>query len=230
MIRVRASLSLAALFLTPFWTTPASAQVGFHGGINLTDLVGGGVGQSEGRTGLNVGLGYEILRLGALSLGPEIHYAQRGAEAFQALFPTPGDGAPGAPVLGPVDVALEYVEIPLVARLRLPLGDRFHSWVMGGPVFGWKLDCEVRGDPGAGTVDPDCDDLLSREGLQAKVRNYEQGYFLGAALGIDVLGGMGALTLDGRFIQGLTRLGEGDGGPDVKNRGFSLMLGYVLGL
>ena len=133
-------------------------------------------------------------------------------------------------MLGPVDVALEYVEIPLVARLRQPLGDRFHSWVMGGPVFGWKLDCEVRGDPGAGTVDPDCDDLLSREGLQAKVRNYEQGYFLGAALGIDVLGGMGALTLDGRFIQGLTRLGEGGGGPDVKNRGVSLMLGYMLGL
>ena len=117
-----------------------------------------------------------------------------------------------------------------MARLRLPLGDHFYSWVMGGPVFGWKLDCEVRGDPGAGTVDPDCDDLLSREGLEAKVRSYEQGYFLGAAAGIDILGGMGAVTMDGRFVQGLTRLGDGDGGPEVKNRGFSLMLGYMLGL
>ena len=105
MMKIRTILSLVALFLSLLWTAPASAQLGFHGGINLTDLVGGGVGQSENRTGLNFGLGYDILQLGALSLGPELYYAQRGAEAFQALLTVPGGGLP--PALGPVDVALE---------------------------------------------------------------------------------------------------------------------------
>jgi hypothetical protein len=39
------------------------------------------VGRSEVRTGLNPGLGYDILHLGVLSLGPEICHAQRGRGA-----------------------------------------------------------------------------------------------------------------------------------------------------
>ncbi|MEX2528328.1 MAG: outer membrane beta-barrel protein [Gemmatimonadota bacterium] len=220
-------LVLWALAMAP----GASGQLAIRGGINLTDLVGGGVEESENRMGLNVGAGFDVLHFGPLSLGAEVHYAQRGAEAFQAFMggsAVPGSSPPEIPQ-GPVEIALEYVEIPVVARLRIPLASRLQPYVMGGPVFGWQLDCSVTVDAQAGGADPVCDDLLTREGFDEKVREYEQGLFLGAGLGLEIFQGLGSLTLEGRYIQGMSRLSEGTEGPEVRNRGFSLMLGYALG-
>lgn len=220
------------LILWTLATAPsASGQLAIRGGINLTDLVGGGVEESESRTGLNVGAGFDLLHFGLLSLGAEVHYAQRGAEGFQSFLggpPAPGSPPPPLPQ-GPVEISLEYVEIPVVARLRVPLESRLQPYVMGGPVFGWKLDCSVTVDAQVGGADPLCDDLLTREGFDEKVREYEQGLFLGAGMGLEVFQGFGSLTLEGRYIQGMSRLSEGTEGPEVKNRGFSLMLGYALG-
>ena len=207
------------------WSEPLSAQIAFRGGFNLTELVGGGVAQSESRTGLNFGLGYDILSFGPLSIGPEVHYAQRGAEAFQLAMA--GDVTLPA---GPAEIALDYVEVPILARLRVPALGPVNPYLMGGPVFGWKLDCKVSLDPSQSSVAPSCDDILTRDGLEAKVRDYEQGLLLGAGLQLPVLWGLGQLSLEGRLLQGLSRLGEGDGAPDVKNRAFSLLLGYSLGI
>ncbi|TVP56452.1 MAG: PorT family protein [Gemmatimonadales bacterium] len=215
-------LGLVLLLLAS--TSPASAQLGIRGGVNLTDLVGGGVEQSENRTGLSFGAGYDLLTVGPVSVGPEIFYAQRGADAF-VLSPT-GE-APSFE--GPAEVALEYIEIPITARVRLPTMGRLVPYLMGGPVFGWNLECSVTVDAGAGGAQPSCDDLLSREGFESKVREYEQGFFLGGGVGLSFLEGIGNLTLEARFIEGLSRLGEGDEGPEVKNRAFSLMLGYAFG-
>jgi len=216
-----------ALLLAPalVWAEPAAAQVGIRGGLNLTNLVGSGVQNSENRTGLNAGLSYEILRIGPISVAPEIHYAQRGAEAFQLALA--GEGVPPS---GPAEVALDYIEIPLVARLHLPALGSLLPFAAGGPVFGWNLDCSVTLDAPAGTAEPSCDELLSREGLEAKVRDYEQGFLVGAGVDLPVLQGIGQLTLEGRYLRGLSRLGEGDAGLDVRNRSFSLSLGYAFGL
>jgi len=207
------------------WSEALSAQLAIRGGFNLTELVGGSVAQSESRTGLNFGLGYDILNIGPLSIGPEVHYAQRGAEAFQLAMA--GDVTLPA---GPSEIALDYVEVPLLARLRTPAIGRMRPYLMGGPVFGWKLDCKVSLDAAQSSVAPSCDDLLTRDGIEAKVRDYEQGLLLGAGLQLPVLWGLGQLSLEGRFLRGLTRLGEGDGAPAVKNRAFSLLLGYSLGM
>jgi hypothetical protein len=217
---------ILALLLIPL-TGPASvaAQFGIQGGINLTNLVGSGVESSESRSGLNAGLAYDLLWLGPISIGAEVHYAQRGADAFQRALVEGGGVPPGA-----AEVALEYVEVPLVAKVRLPEVGRFLPFASGGPVFGWKLDCSVTLDAPGGAAEPSCDDLLTGEGLEAKVRDYEQGLFLGGGVEVPVLDGIGRLTLEGRLLQGLSRLNEGSGGADVRNRAFSLMLGYAFGL
>ena len=204
--------------------SPASAQLGIRGGVNLTDLVGGGVEQSENRSGLSFGAGYDLLSFGPLTVGPEIFYSQRGADAF-VLTP----GAEAELPDGPVEVALEYVEIPITARVRLPAVGRGIPYLMGGPVLAWNLDCSVTVDATGGGAQPSCDELLSREGFEAKVRDYEQGFFLGGGIGLPLLEGIGNLSLEARFVEGLSRLGQGDEGPEVKNRGFSLMLGYSFG-
>jgi len=207
------------------WSAPLSAQIAFRGGFNLTELVGGSVAQSESRTGLNFGMGYDLLNIGLVSIGPELHYAQRGAEAFQLAMA--GDVTLPA---GPAEIALDYVEVPLLARVRAPMLGPVAPYLMGGPVFGWKLDCKVALDAGQGSAAPSCDDILTRDGIEAKVRDYEQGLLLGAGLDLPVLWDLGQLSLEGRFLRGLSRLGEGDGAPDVKNRSFTLLLGYSLGI
>jgi hypothetical protein len=164
-------------------------------------------------------------RVEPVSLGPEIHCAQRGAEAFE-----PARLAGGELTVVPVEIALEYVEVPVVARIRLPAVGPVLPFASGGPVFGWKLDCGVTLDASDGTAEPSCEDLLSREGLEAKVRDCEPGLFLGGGVELPVLSGMGLVILEGRFVQGLSRLGDGAEGADVRNRAFSLTLGYAFGL
>jgi hypothetical protein len=61
------------------WTTPASAQFGIRGGVNLSKFVGEDAG-SESVAGLNLGASIPLIKIGRLSIGPEVYYAKKGGE------------------------------------------------------------------------------------------------------------------------------------------------------
>jgi hypothetical protein len=50
---------------------------------------------------------------------------------------------------------------------------------------------------------------------------------VGGGLDLVVLRGLGAISLEGRYIRGLSRLSENG---EVKNQGYALTLGYSFGL
>lgn len=209
------------LFLVPLLApSPAEAQFSVKGGMNLVDVFGTDVEASDPRPRLTGGLGFDMIGIGPLTLAPEIYYAQKGADDFQARL-TAGDAA---------EISLAYVEVPVLVRLAIPLGGaRFQPYLAGGPVFGWQLDCQITATE-TGTEEA-CDQLLGgQDRLEETLREFEQGLMFGAGFAFEVIRGIGAVTLDARYARGLTRLSDTDAGPEIRNRALSVLLGYRFGL
>ncbi|MEQ9568774.1 MAG: hypothetical protein RLN75_01180, partial [Longimicrobiales bacterium] len=53
---------------------PAQAQFGVRGGVNLTDLVGDGAGETERRRGLSLGAYVDVFRMGPVEVAAEVYY------------------------------------------------------------------------------------------------------------------------------------------------------------
>lgn len=142
----------------------------------------------------------------------------------------PGTGQRLLPRLadGDLEIGLDYVEIPLLARVDLGgPASTVVPYLVGGPAFGWQLNCGVSVSGSTGTSRPDCDDLT--ESFGSTVRDYEMGFVVGGGLAVGVLG-IGAVTLDARFTRGLSKIGGGEDALNIRNQSFSLMLGYSFGL
>lgn len=208
----RTVLAVALALLASSWSAPASAQFGVKGGRNLSRFIGEDA-SGETKAGLNFGGAFTLLGLGPISVGPELYYAQKGGVREQADTT--------------YEIGLDYVEVPLLARLTLP-GRFVRPYVTGGPAYAWRLNCDVEAEDGtapAGGGDCTAADFSNRE---AAIRTADRGVVLGAGLAVNVLN-LGGVTLDARMVRGLARLSEGQEGPDVKNQALSLMLGYSFG-
>lgn len=214
-VRFASSLLVVLVLLLP---VPSAAQLPFdlRGGVNLTQFVTEGGADADERRGLSLGAGVTPLRFGPVSILLEGYYRQKGG-GFQTT-------AAGGAMPEQWEIGLDYVEVPVLLRLTVPLGGSFGLHVQGGPVFAWQIDCGVTVGAG-GSSTPSCEDLLGGSAAET-LRDYEQGITGGVGVELLVLGGAGAITLDAVAIRGLSRLTEAADGPDLKNRGVSLMLGY----
>lgn len=204
----------------------AHAQVGLRGGVNLTDWFGDDVESTDRKTGLSLGASFGLVSIGPVQLVAEAYYRQKGTGFALADFQageTPPEELPET-----VEFGIDYLEVPVLARVNLPpLSNSLGLYLIGGPAFAWRIDCGFETEVSTGTSATNCDDLSS-ENLGETFENYD----LGAAggLGLDVLlpGRIGALNLEARYTGGLKRVGAD--GTDVKNRAFSLTLGYSFGV
>lgn len=206
-------LSVPLLLLA--WASPAAAQFGVRGGVNLSRFVGeDAVSGSE--AGLNLGASIPLIHVGPVSIGPEVYYAQKGGGQLDPA---------SAQTL---DFELSYIEVPLLARLRFPLSGGLAGYVGGGPVYAWKLDCKFTAETDASDTARKCGEQFQT--FDTAMKSADKGIVLNAGLDLPVLGGFGGLNLDARFTRGLDRLVEADAGGNVKNQAITLMLGYYLGM
>lgn len=205
---------------------PGQAQVSLKGGINLTDFVGGDVGDTESARGLNLGASFGLLEVSRFQLQAEVFYRQKGAAGDLADLQALALSDPEAlESFSSVEVGLDYVEIPVLARVNL--GSRGKSWnpyVFGGPAFGWRVSCGVTLTSGEDATS-DCSDLS--ENLEETLRAYETGWVVGGGLDVLIPHSLGALTLDARYTGGLSTVGEGADALDIRNQAFTVMLGYA---
>lgn len=217
------ALSLLPL-LALFAAEPLDGQFRVSGGYDLTTFFGSGAEGASSRGSLGLGASAALASVGPVILVAEAYYRQKGARSVaefnQQVFEE-----------GAAEIGLDYVEIPVLLRVNLPtVGERFVPYVNGGPAFAWKIDCGIRFQGETGTAEQDCDDL--QEGnFEETLRSYEQGLVLGGGVDIAVLGGIGAINIDARMTRGLSRINEtAQGGAEVRNRAFSVMLGYSFGI
>ena len=193
----------------------ASAQFGMSGGVNLAKFISRDVAASETTKGLNLGLTVPLFSLGPLSVVPELYYAQKGGKEFNAFSLANGD----------FELDLSYIEIPLLARLTIPLNRTrtFSAYFAGGPAFAWKVDCTFSGLDESET--DDCEETFGS--LETALKKADRGVVASAGLRVG-LAGVGGLQLDARLVRGLDRINEADTGPEIRNQAFTVMLGYYL--
>lgn len=193
----------------------AHAQFGLRGGVNLTKFVGGDAADYESRKGLNLGMSVPLVRLGPVSLVPEVYYSQKGAKQTSPL---------GAPAFA---FDLDYIEIPILAKLAIPLKRSLSAYVAGGPAFAWNIDCSFTSTSDANQVSATpCGETFGS--FNTAMEKADRGIVLSGGLDF-VVPGLGGLNLDARLVRGLARLGGDGQGGDIKNQAITLMLGYYLG-
>jgi hypothetical protein len=203
-------LSICVLSLVSLGASQAGAAkwAGVKGGINMADLTGDDVSNTDMRNafaggaffgwGINEQFGIQIEGL----------YMSKGAKSKEDL----GGGTPED-----VTYKFDYIEFPVFLAVRFPAGEKLAFDIFAGPTFGFnvKAEAEARGT----TVD---------------FKDETKGFEFGAAFGggfyymldsfsilADVRYGMGATTIV-KDVDGQS--------SDVKNKGIGIMVGVAFPL
>lgn len=208
-------LAAVATLGVPAAATPAMAQFGIRGGMNLTKFVGGDAGENEASTGLNLGLSIPLIHIGSVSIVPEVYYSEKGSKQFDPTTSTT------------FEYGLNYIEVPVLAKVSFPLAGALRGYVTGGPAFAWNIDCSITATE-SGTTNNlgECGEVF--HSFDTAMEKADRGVVFGGGLDFTVRG-LGALNLDARLVRGLARLRTGTTGTDIRNQAFTLMLGYYIG-
>lgn len=160
-------------------------------------------------TGFKIGAGAELPLAGRLGLQPSLFFSAKGC---QALVPTPKGDAK-------TSYRQFYLELPVNAQVRFPLGGLHALCLAGGPYFalgvGGTSQTTLAGKPLEGTPD-----TFGREGL----RRFDFGLGVGAGYEYSVF----LFAVEYQF--GLTKLGygrqENELLRDPRNANLSIVVGY----
>ena len=191
---------LAALALLVAVPASAQATFGLRGGLNTAFFSGEDARGTDPRLG---GVGGAFVRFDAtptLALQIEALYSQEGAEDTFI-------GQEGT-------YKLDYLDVPLLVRLGLPLSRLADAGVFAGPSVGIPLGARFDG--------------LGGESIDEATRAD-----LGVVLGADYWAG--PVGVDLRYTVGLTDAFDDEIGGElvepfaVRNQGFSVSLGYRFG-
>ncbi|RMH15670.1 MAG: PorT family protein [Gemmatimonadetes bacterium] len=209
-VRVIALFALVSLLPAPL---AAQIELGFRGGINLATLNGDAVQNSDVIVGPDFGVfaTYPVADWLGIQVGAA--YAQRGAD--QTLSTGLFAGRDGT-------LKLSYIDVPVLARLRLWDGGLYGVRLLAGPSFSFRVGCDMKfhgrdrpisnldcEDPGVGLTD---------------VRDFDFGILGG--LGFEYQAGRGVrLLLEGTYDFGLSDLSDSAVLADVQNRAFQVRAG-----
>lgn len=126
-----------------------------------------------------------------------------------------------------MNLNLNYIELPILAKYTFPLKGSFKPNVFAGPSLAYSLSSELEAAVGIFSAGVD---------FSSMTHVTDFGIVLGAGFGWEV--GDGIFTFDARYTRGFTNViltGDfeinGDtqtiAGDDFKNHGMAFMLGYV---
>lgn len=201
--------ALAAVLLGP---TASSAQsvlrLGLQGGLNFGNLGGDDAGSTELVTSWQLGAAASIGK-GAVSLAPALLLSRKGATQI-------GQGISST-------LALTYLQVPLLARVRL--SDAGTTGSLGthlylGPALGLKIGCSVSESFGFQTSSSSCADAAGDDPDVARFASSELSGVAG--FGIDV----GSVSVTLQYELGLASIADN---LDLKTRVVSAVARYFWG-
>ena len=187
----------------------SGVKVGFvvtglpNAGQVVDQVVGAPSEESTSRIGLTGG-GYIRFPINnRLGFQPEVLFAMKGVQLSEK------DAG------GTVNIRINYLDVPLLVRYRIPINSRYDGFLVVGPNFGIKISSSAKLDAPGGTVDEDIDPAL-------------KSLDLGLAFG-------GGITfrrylVEGRFTAGLTDVASTlkPHADSLRNRTFSVLVGMKL--
>ena len=194
-----------AVVLSTILCVPGSlrgqTEISLRGGMSLATLGGDDIGSADSRTGLRVGASAILPLTTSLGLETGAAYAAKGAteEEFGVEL----------------DLALRYLEVPLLLRFTPSVEDTISPHVSIGPALAFRIGCSAAASAQGVEISVDCDDELD------ELTSMDLGAVAGAGASIATSGSL-PVSVDVLYNLGLSSISESD---DVKNRAFSIMAG-----
>jgi hypothetical protein len=196
------AIGCAVLSCSPI-SLSSQISLGFQGKLTRATIVGPDV-DYDFRKGWGLGAFLKLPVSDMLSIQPEILYLQKGAYSSWPF--------------GDLMIALDYVEIPLLLRINVPVEGTVAPYFLVGPALGFKGGCEITAELNGDEEKLDCDET----GFE--VKSVDFGGVVGAGLSFGA--GPGSFHLGARYNYGLISLDDSEEDWDLGNRAFSFLAGY----
>ena len=187
---------------------------GVKGGVNFSTVSGDYDENMESKAGLILGgfMTYEIND--QFSFQPEIYFTMKGAKnEWEYSY---GDEYEKSEET----LKLNYLEIPLLGVMNIPVEASFAPKVFFGPALGINLSATSESEFEYSYYDgyEYVTESGSSDGDLEDVNTIELGLIIGGAIELD------KIVIDLRYNMGLTDIGDWDN--SLKNKVFSILLGY----
>lgn len=161
------------------------------------------------RTGYAFGAFALIDFAGPFALQPELMYIQKGAKT-EMEFSLGGQSTTVTSTM-----KLDYIQVPLLMKLNLPVAGPVSPNVFAGPNVGFNINASQETEAGGQSDSEDIGDDIS---------GTDYGVTLGA--GIDFGLSAGTLTVDVRYELGLADIPD-EGDANIRNRGIGVTAGLA---
>lgn len=199
----------SVLFLFSMMTF-AQMQLGLKAGLNIANIGGSDadnlVGQSlDSKTGFSGGVFFAYQFNNLFAIQPEVYYSMKGATYTES----------GAELT----VSLDYIEIPLLLKLIIPLeGSKIRPSIFAGPAIGFNTTHKMKVEYNGQTVEMDIPDTKSTD------------FSLVFGGGLSFMAGKNELGVDIRYILGLSTIDNSSDPYDLKNNviNFNAYFGFSL--
>jgi len=206
------SLAILIVILLALGATPAMGQMGtkvhpgVRGGVDFMTLGGDDANDDlSRRTGFMVG-GFVLMDFeGVFALQPELMYIQKGSQRENDV---------GGTTIT-TTTKLDYIEVPVLAKLAIPTDGLVSPTVFAGPTVGININAKRESEGGGQTSTSDISDSVS---------GTDFGVALGA--GVDYTLNAGTISFDVRYELGLTSVDDTDVDNSIRNQGFMVTAGF----
>ncbi len=197
---------LSILFLSfSFGLTAQGTMFGVKGALVNSSFLGEDAQSTDNKTGYSAGVFLQIpTESGIFTLQPELVFTRKGA--------TNNIGSVSE------SIELDYLDIPVLAKIGLPIGSLKPN-IFAGPYASLKVREQYQ-------VTEELTGATFTE--EDQIRSWDYGAVFGG--GLDFSAGNSVITVDARYNVGLAQLEEAEEPKDIKNGVFSLNLGIAFGL
>jgi hypothetical protein len=174
----------------------AQMQIGPKAGLNISNLSGNDVNNTDSRTGFAGGLFFMYQFSNMFAVQPEAYYTMKGATQKETIE--------GYSIT--YTYSLDYIEIPVLLKFIIPIqGSAVHPAIFAGPAVGFNTTHKVKAEYEGQSAEADIPD----------VKSTDFSLVFGGGVGFPV--GTNELGFDVRYILGLSTIDDSAAKSDVKN-------------
>jgi len=183
---------------------------GIKAGISYSKVTNDNVGDSDHKAGVAAGVSVSYDLLPGITLQPELLYVQQGGRWDVNVLD-------GGAIVSNAELTwqLNYLQVPVLARVNLPLLGAFLPTLIAGPALSVKTASTYELEEGDAMISSgDVDDLASTD------------LSLIVGVGFKVGAGPAGFVVDARYNLGSTNLNDTDSDVTINNRGFQVLAGF----
>jgi hypothetical protein len=195
-------------------------ELGFRGGLNIAGFGGDHSDLWDSKTGLGFGGFLAINVTNCFAIQNEFLYMQKGAKGEDSYVVV--EEGIAIQVEEEVTAKLDYLEIPVLAKLTIPTAGNADFYFCGGPAVGINLSAKADQKVTASAMGESFS--ASREvDIGDVTKSVDFGAVVGAGIGFHV--GSSQVFVDGRYTFGLSTIDDSEDDLDIKTRVISIMAG-----